>query len=98
MDAVTAKELASRGADIAVSYFQSAGASEALIADVRAAGRRGHAIRSNLRSFDQCPRLVHDTVADLGRLDVFIHMASHYHRISLEKIGPEDWDAPIDVD
>jgi NAD(P)-dependent dehydrogenase (short-subunit alcohol dehydrogenase family) len=94
---VVAHELAARGAHIAVSYRGSRAEAEATAADVRALGRRAALINADVGQPDDCARLVEQAVAELGRLDVLINMASIYQPVDFDAMGLGDWQRNLDI-
>jgi NAD(P)-dependent dehydrogenase (short-subunit alcohol dehydrogenase family) len=94
---VVARELAARGADIAVSYRGSQAEAEATAAEVRAAGRRAAVINADVGRVVDCANLIRDTVAQLDRLDVLINMASIYESVDFDGMTEEDWQRNIDI-
>ena len=96
--AVVAKELAKRGADVAVSYARSKKEADALVAEITALGRRGVAFQADLTKPESCDALVAQTVETLGRLDILIPMASVYVGTPIDKLNLAAWDATINVD
>ena len=96
--AVIATELAARGADIALAYARSREEAERTAGLVRSAGRRALVRQADVTKPIDCDALVADTVAELGRLDVLINMASVYRRKPFDELTPEDWDADLAVD
>ncbi len=96
--AVVATELARRGADVALVYRSSRSEADETAAAVRAAGRRSLVLQADLQDPDACDRIVDDTVAALGRLDVLVNMASMYQRRALDEVTVDDWDAQMAVD
>jgi NAD(P)-dependent dehydrogenase (short-subunit alcohol dehydrogenase family) len=96
--AVVATELARRGADVALVYHSSQAEAEETAGAVRALGRRALVIRANLSDPAAAEQVVNDTVAQLGRLDVLVSMASIYRRQAFDDIGVADWDAQMAVD
>jgi NAD(P)-dependent dehydrogenase (short-subunit alcohol dehydrogenase family) len=73
--AATARRLAEAGHDVAVSYHSEAGAAETVLAQVRAAGRRGVALRADVACEADVERLF-DTVADqLGTVTGLVNNA-----------------------
>src|SRR6266850_1121709 len=75
---VVAGELATRGADVALSYARSRDEAEQAAAKVRAAGRRAAVIAADLSRPEGCEGLVAAAIQTLGRLDILINMASLY--------------------
>jgi NAD(P)-dependent dehydrogenase (short-subunit alcohol dehydrogenase family) len=96
--AAVALALAGRGADVALCYRRSAGEAEATAAAVRALGRRAHLVRADLAQPGECRRLVEETAAALGRLDVLVNMASVYNRRPYDELTDADWDEALAVD
>ncbi|MBM3820256.1 MAG: SDR family oxidoreductase [Acidimicrobiia bacterium] len=96
--AMVATELARRGADIALVYRSSRREAEETAAAVRGLGRRAVVLQADLRAPDACDRIVDDTVGELGRLDVLVHMASIYQRRAFDEVTVADWDAQLSVD
>jgi NAD(P)-dependent dehydrogenase (short-subunit alcohol dehydrogenase family) len=96
--AVVATELARGGTDVALVYRTSRAEAEETAADVRAVGRRAIVIQADLSDPDACERVVDDTVAALGRLDILVNMASIYVPTPLDDVTVEQWDTQIAVD
>jgi len=96
--AVVAIELARAGADIALVYRQSRGEAEETARAVHTLGRRAMILHADLRDPEACRRIVDETVATLGRLDVLIHMASIYRQVAFDELTVEAWNAQLDVD
>ncbi len=94
---VVARELAARGADIAVSYRGSKVEADATGADVRAAGRRAAVLAADVGLPDDCRGLVAGAVAALGRLDVVVNMASIYGATAFDAMTDADWQRNLDV-
>jgi NAD(P)-dependent dehydrogenase (short-subunit alcohol dehydrogenase family) len=95
---VVARELAARGADVALSYHRSRDEAEATAAVVRALGRRAFLRATDVRDAAECAALVADTVAALGRLDVLITMASRYVQVPFDDLTVAEWDEQLAVD
>lgn len=96
--AVVAAELARGGADVALVYRRSRAEAEETADSVRAFDRRVCLVQADLASPDACERVVDETVAALGRIDVLINMASIYLSKPLDELTVEDWDAQLNVD
>ena len=75
---VVARELAARGADVALAYRGSKAEAEESACDVRKAGRRAVVIQADVSKAADCETLISSTVESLGHLDVVINMASVY--------------------
>jgi NAD(P)-dependent dehydrogenase (short-subunit alcohol dehydrogenase family) len=95
---VVARELAARGADVALSYARSKTEADEAVALVNAAGRRGVAFQTDLSQPAACAALVASVVETLGGLDILINMASVYVKRPFETLTADDWDATMNVD
>ena len=93
-----ARELASRGVDVALSYNRSRGEAESAAEQVRALGRRAHVAAANLSKADECRALVDGAAAAFGRLDILINMASVYSSVPFDQADDRVWDSVVDVD
>lgn len=96
--AAVARELAVRGADVALAYRTSRAEAEAVAAAVGTAGRRAEVIQADLSRRDACVRLVAETATRLGRLDILVHAASRYERHAFAELTESEWDAALAVD
>lgn len=95
---VVATELARRGADIALVYRASRIEAEDTADAVRGLGRRAIVLQADLAAPDAAERVVDGTVAELGRLDVLVNMASLYRPKPFDELTVEDWDDQMAVD
>jgi len=95
---VVARELAARGADVALSYARSKAEADEAAGLVRAAGRRPAVIQADLADPRQCAALVDRAARELGRLDILINMASVYKSTPFADLTVADWNASMDVD
>jgi len=95
---VVARELAARGAHVALTYARSKAEAEEGAAIVRAAGRRALTLQADLTDPNACATVVEQTAAQLGRLDILINMASVYVRKPFDSVTVADWDASMHVD
>lgn len=73
--AAIALKLAEDGADVAITYEKSAEKAEALVAEIRAVGRKAVAIQANVASIETAKVTVERTVAELGGLDILVNNA-----------------------
>jgi len=94
---VVARELAARGADIAVSYRGSKDEADETVAEVRGLGRRGIAVAADVGRPSDCQTLVDTAAADLGRLDVLVNMASIYGSTDFDATTEQIWQRNIDI-
>lgn len=96
--AVVATTLAHAGADVALVYNRSRAEADETAAAVRALGRRAMIVQADVSSEHDCAQAVETTVAQLGRLDILINMASLYGSKPFEQLTSADWDRQMAVD
>jgi NAD(P)-dependent dehydrogenase (short-subunit alcohol dehydrogenase family) len=95
---VVARELASRGASVALTYARSKTEAEQAAESVHAAGQRAAVFQADLSQPAECGAVVDKAASELGRLDILINMASVYIQRSFEELSAADWNAVLDVD
>jgi len=95
---VVARDLASRGVDVAVSYARSQEAANQAVEIVRAGGRRGSAFRADLSRPEAAATLIQSVIDTFGRLDILINMASVYVQQPFAELNVAAWDAVMNVD
>jgi NAD(P)-dependent dehydrogenase (short-subunit alcohol dehydrogenase family) len=98
MGTAVATTLAQAGADVAVVYNRSRREVEDTVAAVRALGRRSISLQADVTSEQDCAQTVEATVAQLGRLDILINMASVYGSKPFDQLTVADWDRQMSVD
>ena len=96
--AVVATELARKGAHVAIVYRASRSEAEDTAETLRAMGRRTLVVQGDLQQPDACRGVVEATVAEFGRLDILVNMASVYREKPLDEVTVEDWDAQLSID
>lgn len=74
--AATARLAAAQGYDVVISYLSDESAADTVIADVRAAGRQGLAVRADSADPAQVARLFAELDRTFGRLDVLVNNAA----------------------
>jgi NAD(P)-dependent dehydrogenase (short-subunit alcohol dehydrogenase family) len=95
---VVAEWLAREGCDVALVYNRSAGEADATAKRVRDGGRRTLTLQANLADPGACRRVVDRTLAEFGRVDVFVAMAGLYIGTPFDKLTVEIWDEHIDIE
>lgn len=88
---------AREGADVAINYLpaEEEDARE-VVALIEEAGRKAVAIPGDLRDKDFCEKLVKDTVAALGGLDILVNNAARQQtKADIADISYEDFDATM---
>jgi NAD(P)-dependent dehydrogenase (short-subunit alcohol dehydrogenase family) len=95
---VVATELARKGAHVAIVYRASRVEAEDTALALRALSRRTFLMQADLQEPDACRRVVDDTAAEFGRLDVLVNMASLYRGKAIDELTVADWDVQMAVD
>jgi NAD(P)-dependent dehydrogenase (short-subunit alcohol dehydrogenase family) len=96
--AVVATELARKGVHVAIAYRVSRVEAEDTAASLRGLTRRALVVQADLQEPDACRRVVEETAAELGRLDILVNMASIYRAKALDDLTLEDWDVQMAID
>lgn len=96
--AVVAAYLAKAGSDVALVYNRSREEADETAAAVRALGRRALTVKADVSRAADCAQAVASTVADLGRLDVLVNMASLYVAKPFDQLTEADWDKQLSID
>jgi NAD(P)-dependent dehydrogenase (short-subunit alcohol dehydrogenase family) len=95
---VVSEWLARDGCDVALVYNRSAAEAEATAERVRSGGKRALTIQANLADPVACQHVVDTTLAELGRVDVFVAMAGLYTGTPFEQLTVETWNAQMDIE
>jgi NAD(P)-dependent dehydrogenase (short-subunit alcohol dehydrogenase family) len=96
--AAVASAVATRGADVALSYNRSSAEAEETAGDVRRLGRRALAVQADLGDPAACAAMVDAVGREFGRLDVLVNMASMYHAVPFDELDVAAWDRQLGVD
>lgn len=86
--AAIARELAARGAAVAVNYSGSKAAAEKVVAEIAAAGGKALAVQADLSNPDAIGPFVNTVAAKLGPIDILVNNAGVYEFGPLEQISP----------
>jgi 3-oxoacyl-[acyl-carrier protein] reductase len=76
LGAATASALAAQGADVAISYVASAEKAERVVQELRKAGGRAIAIKSDQADLSRAKALVDAVVSHFGKLDILVNNAA----------------------
>ena len=95
--AATAERLADDGFDVAVNYSTRKEAALKTVNSIEAIGRKAVAVQADVSSVPDVKRMVAETVAGLGRLDVLVNNAGVYERAVFDDTTPEQWDRRIAI-
>ena len=87
--AAIARELASRGAAVAVNYAGSKAAAEKLVAEINGAGGRAVAVQADLSNSDSIGPFVAKVARELGPIDILVNNAGIYEFSPIDVVTPE---------
>lgn len=84
---------AREGADVLISYLNEHDDAQDTARWVEQAGRKALAIPGDIGAADHCARLVEETLAAFGKLDVLVNNAAYQMSFeNIDEISPEEWD------
>ena len=92
-----AVRLAQEGADVVINYNSDLRGAEEALAEVRALGRRGAALRADLGTVAQVRDLVARSAEALGGLDVLVNNAGIEKHAAFWDVTENDFDAVLNV-
>jgi 3-oxoacyl-[acyl-carrier protein] reductase len=87
--AAIARELAGRGAAVAVNYSGSKSGADKVVADIQAAGGKAIAVQANLADPDSIGPLIETVVKQLGPISILVNNAGVYEFAPMEAITRE---------
>lgn len=94
---IVAQHLASRGADLVLSYRGSKAEADATVDDVQRRGRRAIAVTADVSRAADCAALVAAAATAFGRVDVLVNMASVYGSKPLDELTEADFDRDVNI-
>jgi NAD(P)-dependent dehydrogenase (short-subunit alcohol dehydrogenase family) len=97
LGAAIARELARRGADIALAARNVGGPAEEVKAAIEAVGRRCLLIAADFSQPEDCAKAVEQTANEFSRLDVLVHNAGGPSPGRIEDVTPEQWRQTMDL-
>jgi 3-oxoacyl-[acyl-carrier protein] reductase len=92
-----ARELASRGAAVAVNYAGSKANAEKLVAEIKAVGGKAIAVQADLSNPDSIGPLVQKVARELGPIDTLVNNAGIYEFSPIEGVTPEHFHKQFNV-
>jgi 3-oxoacyl-[acyl-carrier protein] reductase len=95
--AEVARELASRGAAVAVNYSGSKAGADKVVADIKAKGGKAFAVQANVGDPESIGPLVDKVVKELGPIDILVNNAGIYEFGPLEQVTPEHFHKQFNV-
>jgi 3-oxoacyl-[acyl-carrier protein] reductase len=95
--AAIARELAARGAAVAVNYSGSKAGADQVVAEITKAGGKAIAVQANLTDPNSIGPLVEKTAKDLGPIDVLVNNAGVYEFASIETLTAESFNKQFNL-
>ena len=92
-----AKELASRGAAVAVNYASDKAGAEKVVAEINASGGKAIVVKANVADPDTIGPLINQVVKELGPIDVLVNNAGVYEFGAIETITPDHFHKQFNV-
>ncbi len=83
---------ADRGADVAITYRQSAREARAVVGELARRGAEALAVRCDVTDEIGVREMVREVAATLGGIDVLVNNAANYETVEFEKLTVAQWD------
>lgn len=91
-----ALDLAAHGAHVVVNYVSRSDAAADVCASIRAQGQQAIAVQADVALANDVERMVANTLAHFGRLDILVNNATLHRGRLVHKLPEQDWNAVID--
>src|SRR6476646_6420053 len=89
----SALRLAQAGADVAITFLNSAKEARETVVEISALGVRAFALRCDVTDETQVRTMMKEAGRELGRIDVLVNNAANYETAEFEKLTLRQWDA-----
>jgi NAD(P)-dependent dehydrogenase (short-subunit alcohol dehydrogenase family) len=89
----SALALAGAGADVAITFRDSALEAQETVIDLSALGVRAFALRCDVTDEGSVKAMMKEAGRELGRIDILVNNAGNYETVEFEKITVKQWDA-----
>ncbi|MGJ8679339.1 SDR family NAD(P)-dependent oxidoreductase [Paraglaciecola sp.] len=94
----SAIELASKGANVVLTYHSSAETAQSAVKEIEALGVKAIAIQADLTSVTDVKKTVDATLEAFGQIDVLVHVSGGLlARVTIDEMSNEHWDNVMDV-
>ncbi|MBI1885920.1 MAG: 3-oxoacyl-[acyl-carrier-protein] reductase [Chloroflexi bacterium] len=98
LGAAVVRELAAHGCNVAINYFQSKDAAEALHKEVSANGVSAIVVPADVKRLEECKRLVDAAMEEFGHVDILVNNAGVNRDRTLRRMTAEEWEEVIATD
>jgi NAD(P)-dependent dehydrogenase (short-subunit alcohol dehydrogenase family) len=89
----SALALAEAGADVAITYRNSAGEAQETVADLKKFGVQAFALRCDVTSEASVQTMMKQAGREMGHIDILVNNAGNYETVEFEKLTVREWDA-----
>jgi NAD(P)-dependent dehydrogenase (short-subunit alcohol dehydrogenase family) len=89
----SAMALAHAGADVAITFRNSAREARETVVDLSAFGVRAFALRCDVADEASVRAMMKEAGRELGRIDILVNNAANYEAVEFEKLTVRQWDA-----
>src|SRR5437899_7142372 len=89
----SAMALAEAGADVAITFRNSARAARETVVDLSGFGVRAFALRCDVTDEASVRSMMNEAGQELGRIDILVNNAANYESVEFEKLTARQWDA-----
>lgn len=93
MGRASALALAGAGADVAITFKNSAREARETVVDLSGFGVRAFALRCDVSDEASVRAMMKDVGRELGRIDILVNNAANYEAVEFEKLTVRQWDA-----
>jgi 3-oxoacyl-[acyl-carrier protein] reductase/pteridine reductase len=89
----SALALAAAGADVAITFRNSAREAREAVVDLSGSGVRAFALRCDVTDESSVRAMMKEAGRELGRIDILVNNAANYEAVEFEKLTVRQWDA-----
>ena len=89
----SALALAEAGADVAITFRESAREASRTVVDLAGFGVRAFALRCDVTDEASVRAMMKEAGRELGRIDILVNNAANYEDVEFEKLTVRQWDA-----
>lgn len=89
----SALRLAQAGADVAITFHNSAREARESVVDLSAYGVRAFALRCDITDETSVHEMMTEAGRELGRIDILVNNAANYETVEFAKLTVRQWDA-----
>jgi len=89
----SALALAQAGADVAITFMDSAREAQSTVVDLSGFGVRAFALRCDVTEEASVRSMMNEAGRELGRIDILVNNAANYETVEFEKLTVRQWDA-----